>query len=57
MDFNFVAAVSHEPDMLGRGGVQFHIRTWSQETDAVELITMPWSKVGNWYRGFVYARP
>lgn len=36
-------------------GVDFSIRTWGEETAAP--ITMPWSKVGNWYRGYISATP
>jgi hypothetical protein len=55
---NFVAAVPPGPGVVAaRGGVQFHIRTWGEETNAAALITIPWSKVGNWYRGYVQGTP
>lgn len=41
--------------VIGANGVDFTIRTWGQETAAV--VPMPWTKVGNWYRGFVCATP
>ena len=58
LNVNFVAAVAPGAGVAAnRGGVQFEIRTWTEETDAANLVTVPWSKVGNWYRGFVSGTP
>lgn len=35
--------------------VRFDITTWGQNT--ANLVDMPWSKVGSWYRGFISGNP
>ena len=58
LSVNIVATVPPGPGVVAtRGGVQFEIRTWTKDSDTTNLETVPWSKVGNWYRGFVCGTP
>lgn len=41
--------------IVGAHGVQFSIRTWGQDTPA--MVVMPWTKISNWYRGFLSGLP
>jgi hypothetical protein len=41
--------------VIAANGVDFSIRTWGTENPVP--VNMPWTKVGNWYRGFISATP
>ncbi len=42
---------------IGAAGVQFDIVSWGRETDAANLVTIPWDVVRSTYRGFVCGQP
>ena len=46
----FVKAVA-----VGPNGVSFTIVSWGQEVK--NAVTIPWSKLGSWYQGFVCGQP